>query len=69
MRIGIDATCWANERGYGRFTREMVSAMVALAPAHEFVCLLDARAAARFALDEAARARAAESKRDAPGPG
>ena len=51
MRIGIDATCWANERGYGRFTREMVSAMVSLAPTHEFVCLLDARAAARFSLD------------------
>ncbi len=29
MRIGIDATCWANERGYGRFTREIVTAMVA----------------------------------------
>jgi alpha-1,3-rhamnosyl/mannosyltransferase len=28
MRIGIDATCWANERGYGRFTRELVGAMV-----------------------------------------
>lgn len=50
MRIGIDATCWANERGYGRFTRELVSAMPALAPAHEFVCFLDRRSAARFTL-------------------
>ncbi len=50
MRIGIDATCWANERGYGRFTRELVGAMPALAPAHEFVCFLDRRAAARFTL-------------------
>jgi glycosyltransferase involved in cell wall biosynthesis len=50
MRIGIDATCWANERGYGRFTRELVSAMVPLEPQHEFVCILDARAAEAFAL-------------------
>ena len=48
MRIGIDATCWANDRGYGRFTREIVSAMVALAPAHQFVCFLDRRAESRF---------------------
>ena len=48
MRIGIDATCWANNRGYGRYTRELVSAMVPLAPGHEFVCFLDDRAAARF---------------------
>jgi glycosyltransferase involved in cell wall biosynthesis len=50
MRIGIDATCWANERGYGRFTRELVSAMVPQAPEHEFVCVLDARAAETFTL-------------------
>jgi glycosyltransferase involved in cell wall biosynthesis len=50
MRIGIDATCWANDRGYGRFTRELVTAMTALAPGDEFVCLLDRRSADRFTL-------------------
>ena len=50
MRIGIDATCWANERGYGRFTRELVSAMTPQAPGHEFVCFLDERSAAGFLL-------------------
>src|SRR5580765_8662842 len=50
MRIGVDATCWANERGYGRFTREIVSAMAPQAPAHEFVCILDDRSARSFAL-------------------
>lgn len=48
MRIGVDATCWANGRGYGRFTRELLGAMVPEAPEHEFVCFLDQRAAARF---------------------
>src|SRR5579862_1241123 len=50
MRIGVDAACWANPRGYGRFTREIVGAMAALAPGHEFVCLVDERAAAAFDL-------------------
>ena len=38
MRIGIDATCWANGRGYGRFTRELLPAMAAHAPSDNFVC-------------------------------
>src|SRR6185436_18927611 len=50
MRIGIDATCWANPRGYGRFTRELVPVMAALAPQHTFVCFVDERAAAVFDL-------------------
>ncbi len=53
MRIGVDATCWANGRGYGRFTRELVTAMVREAPADEFVCFLDARAHGYFTLDAA----------------
>ena len=50
MRIGIDATCWANDRGYGRFTREIVTALARQAGDHEFVCFLDRRSASRFAL-------------------
>jgi len=50
MRIGVDATCWANGRGYGRYTRHLLPAMVALAPDHEFVCFLDARASETFDL-------------------
>jgi glycosyltransferase involved in cell wall biosynthesis len=50
MRIGIDATCWANDRGYGRFTRELVSAMVSDSSRHEFICFLDKLSAASFTL-------------------
>jgi glycosyltransferase involved in cell wall biosynthesis len=50
MRIGIDATSWANTRGYGRFTRELVEAMVAEGRGHEFVCFLDELSAAGFGL-------------------
>ena len=27
MIIGVDASCWANKRGYGRYTRELLSAL------------------------------------------
>lgn len=51
MRIGVDATCWANGRGYGRFTRSLLPAMARLAPGDEFLCFLDAESALRFDLD------------------
>ena len=41
MRIGVDACSWSNARGYGRFTRELLRAMVAASPTDEFVCFLD----------------------------
>ncbi len=46
MRIGVDACCLANQRGYGRFTRELLAAMVAQAPDDEFVLFVDEQAAA-----------------------
>jgi glycosyltransferase involved in cell wall biosynthesis len=45
MRIGIEACTWANRRGYGRFTRELVSAMVTGHPQHEFVLVVDSHTA------------------------
>lgn len=51
LRIGVDATCWANARGYGRFTRELVAAMVGEAPNDEFILLLDELAHEHFTLD------------------
>lgn len=50
MRIAIDATCWANGRGYGRYTRQVVPELALLAPDDEFICLLDARSAEVFNL-------------------
>ena len=50
MRIGVDATCWANGRGYGRFARELMREMVALAPEHEFLCIGDPESLAAFDL-------------------
>jgi glycosyltransferase involved in cell wall biosynthesis len=41
MRIGIDACCWSNRRGFGRFTRELVTHMVEGFPEHQFVLVAD----------------------------
>ncbi len=50
MRIGVDATCWANGRGYGRFIRHLLPAMVALDRDDEFICFLDSASSAQFDL-------------------
>lgn len=50
MRIGVDATCFANPRGYGRFTKQVLTAMVDRSPDDTFVCFLDGRAADQFTL-------------------
>lgn len=66
MRIGVDASCWANERGYGRFTRELLGAMVGQAPADQFVFFLDDRAHARFTLAAPNVARVVVPQRVSP---
>ncbi|MAT94200.1 MAG: glycosyltransferase [Halioglobus sp.] len=36
MNIGIDATCWWNNRGFGRFTRELLTAIFLLERDHHY---------------------------------
>jgi alpha-1,3-rhamnosyl/mannosyltransferase len=48
MRIGVDATCWANGRGYGRFTRELLHALAMVGNAEEWVCFMDEATAEQF---------------------
>ncbi|MDH3314522.1 MAG: glycosyltransferase family 4 protein [Gammaproteobacteria bacterium] len=45
MRVGVEACTWANRRGYGRFTRELVSTMVTRHPQHRFVLVVDSHTA------------------------
>jgi glycosyltransferase involved in cell wall biosynthesis len=42
----VDAACLANGRGYGRFTRELLNAMIVRSPEHEFLLFVDDSAAA-----------------------
>jgi glycosyltransferase involved in cell wall biosynthesis len=45
MNIGIDACCWSNRRGFGRFTRELVRRMVIDYPHHRFTLMVDSATA------------------------
>lgn len=48
MRIGVDASCWANGRGYGRFAREVIRAMARIEPGNELFCVGDREALAAW---------------------
>lgn len=50
MKIGIDASCWANQRGYGRYTRELLTALFEIDKRNEYVLFIDSQSAA-FAQD------------------
>lgn len=41
MRFGVDATCWWSRRGFGRFTRGLLTAMFEQSPAHRFCLFVD----------------------------
>jgi glycosyltransferase involved in cell wall biosynthesis len=41
MRIGVDATCWNNRRGYGRHARALVSTLVSRDKANNYTLFLD----------------------------
>jgi glycosyltransferase involved in cell wall biosynthesis len=41
VNIGIDATCWWNNRGFGRFTRELLHALFELDCKHHFFLFVD----------------------------
>ena len=45
MKIGVDASCWTNKRGYGRYTRELLRALLALDQRNEYRLFLDAETA------------------------
>jgi len=45
MRIGVDACCWGNRRGFGRFTRELLQALVATDTTNEYLFFIDRQTA------------------------
>ena len=46
LRIGIDGGCWSNWRGYGRYTRNLLSALAARDDGNEYFMFMDAESAA-----------------------
>jgi glycosyltransferase involved in cell wall biosynthesis len=41
MRIGVDATCWTNRRGYGRFARALLTATLAVDRENHYMFFCD----------------------------
>jgi len=41
MKIGVDATCWGNKRGFGRFTRELLEALLEIDKTNEYLFFID----------------------------
>lgn len=41
MRIGVDATCWNNRRGYGRHLRSLLAALSEVDQRHEYKLFID----------------------------
>lgn len=64
MRIGIDATCWEDTRGFGRFTRELVRQLMDdYGSSHEFVLVADRFTADAGHLPTRARVMVANTRR------
>lgn len=61
MRIGVDACCWFNRRGFGRFTRELLEAVVATDKENEYVFFVDRDTAERDGIPETVTTIVAET--------
>ncbi len=55
MRIGVDACCWSNKRGFGRFTRELLEAIIARDDKNEYLFFIDRETAASGVFPERVR--------------
>ena len=52
IRIGVDATTWSNDRGFGRFTRELLIALVARQSEFRYTLVFDRPPAATWPIPE-----------------
>lgn len=41
MKIGVDACCWGNKRGFGRFTRDLLEAVLEIDKENEYLFFID----------------------------
>jgi len=55
MQIGVDASCWSNKRGFGRFTRELLTALLDRDTRDEYVFFVDSQSRCEWAFPRKAR--------------
>ena len=61
MKIGVDATCWGNNRGFGRFTRELLGALLARDRTNEYIFFIDQFTEGTGSIPENARVETAKT--------
>jgi glycosyltransferase involved in cell wall biosynthesis len=66
MRVGIDATAWANRRGFGRFTRNAVSRLVELDTENTYVLYVGSQGLVENGLPAGAEKRLLSAARNTP---
>jgi len=52
MRVGVDGSCLANRRGFGRFARQILEALARTPSSHDFVVFVDAPSAASVSVPD-----------------
>ena len=52
MNIGVDACCWTNKRGFGRFTRELLKALIILDQNNDYFFFIDEKSASEAVFPE-----------------
>ena len=62
MRIGVDASTWNNRRGFGRFTRELLEAVLAADKENEYLFFVDGEASENEELPVNVKTIAAKTK-------
>lgn len=55
MRIGVDATCWGNKRGFGRFTQELLDALLQIDHLNEYLFFMDGETGANASMPNGAK--------------
>ncbi|HEV8131226.1 MAG TPA: glycosyltransferase family 1 protein [Acidobacteriota bacterium] len=55
MRIGVDACCWSNQRGFGRFTRELLRNLPTVDQGNDYSFFVDAHTAAMHEFPDGAK--------------
>jgi len=55
VRVGIDATCWSNQRGYGRYARGLLNALLSdSSDPHQYIFFVDDQTQSKWTLPERA---------------
>ncbi|MEQ1764110.1 MAG: glycosyltransferase family 1 protein [Pyrinomonadaceae bacterium] len=65
MKIGVDACCWGNKRGFGRFTRGLLEALVEIDEDNEYLFFIDSKTDDRESIPTRAKTVVVQTEKSA----